>query len=136
MKQFAAILFIHTCLIACNHSSTLFQRISSSESGITFNNRIAENDSINPIDLEFLYNGNGIAAGDFNNDGLTDLYFTASTVSNKLYINKGNFKFNDVTDDAKVNGENRWCNAASTVDINNDGLLDIYICASIKKILR
>ncbi len=83
--------------------------------------------------MEFLYNGGGVAVGDFNRDGLPDLYFTASQVSNKMYLNEGDFVFKDVTEEAHVTGEKRWCNAASVVDINNDGWPDIYVCASIKK---
>lgn len=119
-------------ITSCGHS-TLFEKIGSDKSGIHFNNTIVENDSINPLDMEFLYNGGGVAVGDFNKDGLPDLYFTASTVSNKLYLNKGNLKFEDVTDKAGVNGEGRWCNAASAVDVNNDGLDDIYVCTTIYK---
>lgn len=118
-------------LTGCGGPDTLLVRKSSSKTGISFNNIVIENDSINPIDLEFLYNGGGVAAADFNNDGLTDLYFTASTVSNKMYINRGDWKFEDVTDVAGVTGEGRWANAASTVDINNDGLIDIYVSNSI-----
>lgn len=118
---------------ACNKSQTLFTSVPVSQSGISFINTITENDSINPLDLEFLYNGGGVAVGDFNNDGLNDLYFTASTTSNKLYLNKGNLSFTDITETAGVNGDGKWCNAASVVDINNDGLQDIYVCASIKK---
>jgi hypothetical protein len=129
---FLIAMLILLATIACNRSDTLFIRKASSQTGITFNNRVVENDSINPIDLEFLYNGGGVAAADFNNDGMTDLYFTASTTSNKLYLNRGNFKFEDVTDAAGATGENRWANAASTVDINGDGLLDIYVANTIK----
>ena len=118
---------------SCNTSPTLFKKISSSRSGISFNNNITENDSINPIDLEFLYNGGGVAVGDFNNDGQPDLYFTASTTANKLYLNTGDLTFKDITEKAGVGGSGRWSNAASVVDINNDGLADIYVCASIKK---
>src|SRR4026208_970409 len=127
--------FISTVILftACNTTPILFKRIPSSLSGIFFNNHIAENDSINPIDLEFIYNGGGGAAGGLYNDGLTDLYFTASTTSNKLYLNKGNLVFDDITEKAGVTGEGRWSNAASVVDINNDGLADIYVCATIKK---
>src|ERR1043166_7424372 len=99
------ILFCSVIAFSCNRPSTLFVKQSSSHTGIKFNNRIVENDSVNPIDLEFLYNGGGVAVGDFNNDGLQDLYFTASEVGNKLYLNKGNFKFKDVTDEAHVTGE-------------------------------
>src|SRR4051812_35216553 len=98
MKKIVPVFCIITGIFSCNHPAKLFQKIASSKTGITFNNRIIENDSLNPIDLEFLYNGTGIVAGDFNNDGFTDLYFTASVVSNKLYLNKGDFKFIDVTD--------------------------------------
>ena len=118
---------------ACNKPVTLFNKIPATKSGLTFNNIIAENDSINPLDLEFLYNGGGVAVGDFNNDGLPDLYFTASIASNKLYLNKGKLAFEDVTEKAGVAGEDRWSNAASVVDINNDGWPDIYVCATIKK---
>jgi hypothetical protein len=94
---------------------------------------VIENDSINPLDMEYLYNGGGIAVADFDNNGFDDLYFTASTSSNKLYLGKGNLSFTDVTDEARVTGEGRWANAASTVDINNDGWMDIYVCATIKR---
>lgn len=120
-------------LAGCQHKPELFHQISADQSGITFNNRIVENDSINPIDLDFLYNGGGVAAGDFNNDGLPDLYFTASTVSNKLYLNKGKLTFRDITDISQAGGAGSWCNAASVVDINNDGWQDIYVCTTIKK---
>jgi hypothetical protein len=118
---------------ACNRPHTLFSKLSPSYTGITFNNNIVENDSINPLDLSFLYNGGGVAVGDFNSDGLLDLYFTASTTENKLYLNRGNLKFEDITAIAKVGGNGEWSNAASVVDINNDGLLDIYVCTTIKK---
>ncbi len=129
------ILFATVCLLflSCKNKTTLFQKLPSSHTGITFNNVVKENDSINPIDLEFLYNGGGVAVGDFNNDGLPDLYFTASTTSNKLYINKGNLQFEDVTAKAGVSGEGMWSNGASVIDINNDGYEDIYVCTTIKQ---
>jgi hypothetical protein len=117
----------------CRSKDAMFTKMSSSASGILFNNIIRENDSINPIDMEFLYNGGGVAIGDFNNDSLPDIYFTASQVQNKLYLNEGNFSFSDITKEAGVEGLGRWCNAASVVDINNDGLDDIYVCATIKR---
>ncbi|MEP6684693.1 MAG: VCBS repeat-containing protein, partial [Parafilimonas sp.] len=131
MKSYLLFIFL-LLIIGCHKTETLFLQLSSSHTGINFNNKIVENDSINPLDLEFLYNGGGVAVGDFNNDGLPDLYFTASTTSNKLYLNKGNLKFKDITEEAKVNGEGEWSNAASVVDINNDGWEDIYVCTTIK----
>jgi len=135
MTKIFSSFFLVICvfLYGCNSRETLFKKISSSHSGIHFNNAISENDSINPIDLEFMYNGGGVAVGDFNNDGLPDLYFTGSLVSNKLYLNKGHFEFTDITEEAKVSGEGRWSNGASVVDINNDGWLDIYLCVTINK---
>ncbi|HEY4156111.1 MAG TPA: VCBS repeat-containing protein, partial [Puia sp.] len=123
---------ISALVCSCNPRQRLFKKIPSAVSGIHFNNEIIENDSINPIDKEFLYNGGGVAVGDFNNDGLQDLYFTGSMVSNKLYLNQGNFRFRDITRAAGVTGDGRWCSGVSVVDINNDGLLDIYVCTTIK----
>jgi ASPIC/UnbV protein/VCBS repeat protein len=122
-------------LTACNNSnkSVLFEKISSSHSGITFNNSITENDSINPIDVVNIYNGGGVGIGDFNNDGLQDIFFTGNMVPCRLYLNKGNFKFEDITDKAGVGGLGRWARGVSVVDINNDGLMDIYICNTIYK---
>ncbi len=125
--------FFLLLLVSCNtNQPALFVQRPASYTGIEFNNKVAENDSVNPLDLEFMYNGGGVAVGDFNKDGLPDLYFTASTTSNRLYLNRGNFKFKDVTTEAKVGGAGEWSNAASVVDINNDGLEDIYVSTTIK----
>jgi hypothetical protein len=127
------VIILYVLLAACNNHHTLFRKLPASHTGIYFNNKIMENDTVNPLDLEFLYNGGGVAVGDFNNDGLPDLYFTASTVSNKLYLNKGGLRFEDVTDQAGVTGNGEWCNGASVADVNSDGRLDIYVCATIYK---
>lgn len=133
-KYFVLWVILQILIQGCrDNRSVLFQRIPSSQSGINFNNIVVENDSINPLDMEYLYNGGGVATGDFNNDGLVDLYFTASTSPNTLYLNKGNFRFEDVTAIAGVSGDGAWSNGASVVDINADGWLDIYVCTSIKK---
>lgn len=122
--------FTVALLISSCKKHTLFEQIPSSVSGIVFNNLITENDSINPIDNATVYNGGGVGIGDFNNDGLPDIYFVGNMVPNKLYINKGNFRFEDVTATAGVDGNGRWGRGASVIDINNDGLPDIYVCNS------
>jgi len=132
MRNILCLFIFVVVLASCSQNNTLFKKIDGSSSGISFNNVVTENDSINPIDLEFLYNGCGVATGDFNNDGLPDLYFTASMGSNKLYINKGDLEFDDVTAKSGVTGEGMWSSSATVVDINNDGLEDIYVCTSIK----
>src|SRR5690349_23455645 len=89
---------------SCSNKSGLFEKISSSRSGIDFNNQIVENDSINPLDVVNIYNGGGVGIGDFNNDGLQDIYLTGNMVPSKLYLNKGGFKFEDITAKAGVEG--------------------------------
>ncbi len=132
MNKLTRVIFLlcTVCFFSCK-KPTLFQQISSSHSGIKFNNKITENDSINPLDIVNIYNGGGIGVGDFNNDGLQDIFFAGNMVPNRLYINKGNFKFEDVTDKAGVGGLGRWGRGVSVIDINNDGLMDIYVCNTI-----
>lgn len=125
------LLFLLTFIPSCNKKEKLFRAVSSSSSGIRFVNKIVENDSLNPIDVTNIYNGGGVGIGDFNNDGLQDIYFTGNLVSNQLYLNKGNFKFQDVTKEADVDGKGKWCRGVAVVDINNDGWKDLYVCASM-----
>ncbi len=126
-------LFSLLLIVSCSHKKTLFDPVDPDHSGIHFNNRIIENDSVNELDIENIYNGGGVGIGDFNNDGLQDIYFTGNMVSNKLYLNKGDFRFEDISAEAKVEGSGEWCRGVAVVDINNDGWLDIYICATLKK---
>jgi hypothetical protein len=126
------VIFISVMFLSCTKNKTLFNNIEGGESGINFNNKITESESINPLDRSLMYNGGGIAVGDFNNDGLPDLFFTGNQVQNGLYINKGNLKFQDVTTEASVGGQGNWCTGATVVDINQDGLQDIYVCTSMK----
>ncbi|MEO6547121.1 MAG: VCBS repeat-containing protein [Ferruginibacter sp.] len=118
---------------ACRTNPTLFEKISSSHSGIHFNNTITESDSIHPMNVVNIYNGGGVGIADFNNDGLQDIYFTGNMVPCKLYLNKGDFKFEDITEKAGAEGAGRWARGVSVIDINNDGLMDIYICNTIYK---
>lgn len=131
-NSFAFSLIISS-IISCNQKPALFEQIKSSKSGIHFNNKIIENDSINQLDNGNVFNGGGVGIGDFNNDGLPDIYFTGNLTSCKLYLNKGKFSFQDVTDEAKVSGEGKWCRGVAVVDINNDGWQDIYVSATIWK---
>ena len=124
---------IFCCFCGCSKKPKLFTLLSSQRTGIDFSNTIRENDSINILDLENIYNGGGVGIGDFNNDGLMDIYFTGNDVPNKLYMNKGDFHFNDITAVSGTGGEGRWCRGVSVVDINNDGLQDIYVCATLMK---
>jgi len=121
------------CSYGCKKKQTLFTLLSPQRTGIYFSNTIHENDSVNILDLENIYNGGGVGIADFNNDGLMDIYFTGNDVPNKLYINKGDFHFDDVTQASGASGEGRWCRGVSVVDINNDGLQDLYVCATLMK---
>ena len=128
-SSFFVLAFIFIC--SCKRERPLFEQVSSVKSNIHFNNKFVENDTLNPIDITNIYNGGGVGIGDFNNDGLQDLYFSGSTVPNKLYLNKGGFKFEDVTDKANVAGNGKWCRGVSVVDINNDGWMDLYLSATL-----
>ena len=114
---------------ACSPEGNKFRKVPSSESGITFTNTITEDESNNVLDYEYMYNGGGVAVADFNNDGMQDLYFTGNMVSNKLYLNQGNLSFKDVTEASGTGGSDKWYTGVSIVDINGDGLQDIYVCA-------
>jgi hypothetical protein len=134
LKALTAIFFI--LLTSCGHKQeqpTLFKLLSSSQTGITFKNTIVESDSLNILNHPYLYNGSGVGIGDFNHDGLADIYFAGNMVPSKLYLNKGKLSFKDITDEANVNSSGRWCTGVSVIDINNDGWLDIYVCASFKQ---
>ncbi len=103
------------------------------QTGIQFSNRIIENDTMNILNFEYVYNGGGVGIADFNNDGLQDVFFSGNQVDNKLYLNKGNFKFEDISGTANINVKDRWCAGVVTVDINGDGLMDVYVAATVMK---
>lgn len=111
-------------------TKTLFKQRSSDETGITFNNQIVETDSANILTEEYIFNGGGVAVGDFNGDNRPDLFFTGNQVSNKLYLNKGDFKFDDISAISGIEAKDRWNTGSAVVDINNDGLLDLYVCSA------
>lgn len=108
----------------------LFTAMPASATGIGFNNKLLEKPLFSILYYLYYYNGGGVATGDINNDGLTDIYFTANNkAGNKLYLNKGNFKFEDITAKANVAGNSDWCTGVTMADINGDGWLDIYVAA-------
>jgi enediyne biosynthesis protein E4 len=118
-------------LSSCQSEPTLFERLDASQTGIAFENRLTETENANILAYEYFYNGGGVAVGDFNNDGLPDVYFTGNQMPNKLYINKGNLSFEDITEKAGVAARtDGWKTGVTLADVNADGWLDIYVCYS------
>lgn len=116
-------------LSSCNNHHGLFTKLSPKETGIGFINKNEDSDSLNILDYLYYYNGAGVAIGDINNDGLPDIFFVSNTGGNKLYLNKGNWHFEDITEKAGVKGNADWGTGVTMADVNGDGLLDIYVCA-------
>lgn len=110
----------------------IFTQLSADKTGINFTNNLIEDSIINYFTYPYIYMGGGVAVGDLNNDGLQDIYFTGNTVKNGLYMNRGNLKFEDVTDLSLTGGDNRWMTGVTMADINADGWLDIYVSVSGK----
>ena len=132
--QFIALLVLSIGTIFAQ-SPTLFRRLPASQTGIEFANRLTESDTLNILNQANIYNGGGVGIGDFNKDGLMDIYLAGNMVSNKLYLNQGTrngepLKFEDITDRAKVDGQGHWCTGISVVDIDGNGWPDIYVSAS------
>ena len=111
-------------------STQLFQLLEPEETGIDFVNEVVDGENFNILTYRNFYNGGGVAIGDINNDSLPDLYFTANQKKNRLYLNKGNFVFEDITEKAGVGGKMAWSTGVTMADVNNDGRLDIYVCNS------
>ena len=105
-----------------------FHSVPTAHSNINFENTLEQNEDFNIIEYLYFYNGGGVSVGDINGDGLSDIYFTANQASNKLYLNKGNFVFEDITARAGVGGTGNWKTGTTMADVNGDGLLDIFVC--------
>src|SRR5437762_6011981 len=119
--------------LSCGHPSAgtppVFTLLSPTETGVTFANTITTSDSLNVRTDVYVYNGAGVAVGDINNDGLPDIFFAGNMVSSRLYLNKGDMRFEDITQSAGATTHG-WASGVSMVDVNNDGYLDIYVSMS------
>ena len=130
IKNLFRLLLLSSVCISCHRSDTLFTSLPSSKTNIQFTNTLGQKKLFNILYYLYYYNGGGVATGDINNDGLPDIYFTANSKGhNKLYLNKGNFEFEDITDKAGVAGTADWCTGVTMADVNGDGFLDIYVSA-------
>ena len=135
MKRFHVIIFLAGFLPSCKSEigdpgNTLFELLPGKETGILFNNVVQDSDSVNILNFRNFYNGGGVGIGDINNDGKPDVLLTSNQGSNKLYLNLGNWKFRDITEQAGVGGINKWHTGVNMIDVNDDGWMDIYICNS------
>ncbi len=136
-STYTILLFTALCVYGCNEDSvtqeqanTRFTALSSQQTAITFSNDLIQTDSINIYTFRNFYNGAGVGLGDFNQDGLLDIFFAGNQVDNELYLNLGEFQFLNATNSAGVASQNVWTTGVSIVDINGDGWLDIYVCKS------
>ncbi|MBX2872188.1 MAG: VCBS repeat-containing protein, partial [Saprospiraceae bacterium] len=119
-----------TAATSKDKSPALFQLVDAAHTGISFNNRLTETGQMNALNYDYMYNGAGVSIGDFNQDGLPDIYFVANQLPNKLYLNKGGLKFEDISQVSGTAGQQGFSTGTTVVDINTDGLLDIYVCRS------
>ena len=133
MRSLILFYIVSVCIeVNAQSATSLFSRLGSKRTGIDFTNEIKENDALNVLAYEYFYNGGGVATGDINNDGLPDIFFTANMKPNKLYLNKGDFQFKDITRSSKTSGRKDWKTGVTMADVNGDGWLDIYVCYSGK----
>ena len=132
MNNFFKIILASLLFISCSkNENLLFEKLSPEESNVKFNNQLDESKDISILDYLYYYNGGGVALGDINNDGLVDIYFTSNQGKNKLYLNKGGNKFEDISVKAGIEGESDWKTGSIMADVNGDGYLDIYVCAVV-----
>ncbi|SHF35179.1 Repeat domain-containing protein [Cnuella takakiae] len=132
MKKSPILWLLLLSLLACKQKATpvLFTQLDSAQTGIGFRNDLAYDAQFNIYTYRNFYNGGGVAIGDVNSDSLPDVFFTANMGPNKLYLNKGNFRFEEVTQKAGIGKKGKWSTGVSMADVNGDGKLDIYVCNS------
>ncbi|MFN4144177.1 MAG: VCBS repeat-containing protein [Runella sp.] len=123
------ILWLCLGILSCQNETHLFHLRPTKDTGVDFVNTLTDSDTFNAMTFEYIYNGAGVAAADFNNDGLTDLFFSGNQVSNRLYLNQGRLKFKDVTSASGLVSD-KWCTGVAVADINQDGWQDIYVCVA------
>ena len=136
MRKTLLIIVIIVFSISCKNEKntkfvnkdTLFTKLDASQTGISFVNKIENEKDFNIFKYRNFYNGGGVAIGDINNDGLPDVYLTANQTKNKLFLNKGDFKFEDISKKSNTEGNRSWSTGVVMVDLNADGYLDIYVC--------
>jgi hypothetical protein len=132
LRKYNWLNFVVVLLAACANPSKkeapLFEMLNAEKTGIQFENKLHPNEAFNMFHYMYYYNGAGVGTGDFNNDGKIDLFFASNEGANQLYLNKGGLKFENVTKQAQIPQDTAWNTGVSVIDINNDGLLDIYIC--------
>ncbi|MFI2742933.1 VCBS repeat-containing protein [Zhouia sp. PK063] len=127
-KKLFNLILLLLLLGSCNRERTLFIQHSADKSGIMFSNNLISTPELNILTYLYYYNGAGVATADFNNDGLLDIYFTGNQTEDALYLNQGNFKFRNITKEAGINNKDGWTTGVTYADVNQDGLLDIYVC--------
>lgn len=135
MRLFILIILLITfsCKQKTQDKSTTFLKLSSKKTNISFNNSLNETETLNYFKYTSIYFGGGVALGDINNDDLVDVFFIGNQVENKLYLNKGDLEFEDITKEANLSGDKRWYTGVTMVDINNDGFLDVYCSVAGKE---
>jgi len=131
MNRFLIILLVTTLVVSCKKGGSLFENPAPQETGVDFTNTLTSSKDLSILDYLYFYNGGGVSIGDINNDGLPDIFFTGNQVKNKLYLNKGGLKFEDISSSAGIEGNSTWNTGVTMADVNGDGLLDIYVCAVV-----